>query len=102
MKKIIKSLGMSIKEFSEYYDIPYNTVRQWWNGDRKPPKWVIKLLNKLIESKKNGEQIEMFGEYVYEVYDLRDKRSLGLRNNEFAAAVFLQSAKTAYIGGGMI
>ena len=59
MKKIIESLGMTFKEFSEYYGIPYNTVRQWWNGDRTPPKWVVKLLNELIELKKNGEQIRI-------------------------------------------
>lgn len=60
MKKIEelrKELNMSLKEFSEYYEIPYNTVRQWEKGERTPPNYVIKLLNKVINLKAKGEQI---------------------------------------------
>lgn len=65
MKKIIESLGMNIKDFSKYYGIPYNTVRQWWNGDRTPPKWVTKILNESIELKKNGEQIAIEDRIIF-------------------------------------
>lgn len=55
MKKIEelrKELNMSLKEFSEYYEIPYNTVRQWEKGERNPPNYIIKLLNEKIEREK--------------------------------------------------
>lgn len=35
------------------------TVNQWYNGKRTPPKWVIKLFNELLESKKKGEEIQI-------------------------------------------
>lgn len=58
MKKIEelrKELNMSLKEFSEYYEIPYNTVRQWEKGERTPPNYIIKLLNEKIE-RESGEE----------------------------------------------
>lgn len=43
MKKFIEESGLSIKEFSEKYGIPYNTVRQWYNGARSAPDWLVNL-----------------------------------------------------------
>lgn len=56
MKKIIEQSGKTLKEFSEFYDIPYNTVRQWYNGERKPAPWI----KKLIEKTANGTQLSIF------------------------------------------
>lgn len=44
MKQLIEESGLSIKEFSEKYGIPYNTVRQWHNGARSAPDWLVNLL----------------------------------------------------------
>jgi len=44
MRKLIEESGLSIKEFSEKYGIPYNTVRQWYNGARSAPDWLVNLL----------------------------------------------------------
>lgn len=44
MKKFIEESGLTIKEFSEKYGIPYNTVRQWYNGSRSAPDWLVNLL----------------------------------------------------------
>lgn len=43
MQKVIKESGLTIKEFSELYEIPYNTVRQWANGTRQAPKWLVRI-----------------------------------------------------------
>ena len=59
MKEIIEQSGMTIREFSEFYEIPYNTVRLWKNGERKAPKWAVKLLKEKIERDKKGTQMEM-------------------------------------------
>lgn len=88
MKTIINKLNLNCKQFSELYEIPYMTVNQWYNGKRIPPKWVVKLFNELIESKKKGEQIEMFDDknknqkqpkYVYCFIDETKEIPLRLR-----------------------
>ncbi len=60
MKKIIEESGMTLKEFSYFYEIPYNTVRQWYNEERKAPKYVINLLKAYIENNKQGTQLSLF------------------------------------------
>ena len=60
MQKFIQESGMSLKEFSYYYEIPYNTVREWYNGNRKAPKWVIKLFKENAELKSSGKQLSLF------------------------------------------
>ena len=55
MQELIKQSGMTIKEFSEFYEIPYNTVRQWANGTRKAPSWITKIINKAAK----GTQINI-------------------------------------------
>lgn len=90
MKDIINKLNLNCKQFSELYEIPYMTVNQWYNGKRTPPKWVIKLFNELIESKKKGEQIEIFDKMYYSGYvryknddrDLHSKNFRTLKDSE--------------------
>lgn len=60
MNEILKKLSMTMKEFSNHYEIPYHTVRQWVNGTRKPPAYVIRLLNEKIERESKGEQLNFF------------------------------------------
>ena len=55
MKEIIKQSGKSLKEFAEFYEIPYNTVRQWYNGERKAAPWI----KKLIQRSASGEQLKI-------------------------------------------
>lgn len=55
MKNIIEQSGMTLKKFAEFYEIPYNTVRQWYNEERCAPSWV----KKLIEKAANGKQLEI-------------------------------------------
>ena len=66
MNKLIEESGLSIKEFSEKYGIPYNTVRQWYNGARSAPDWLVNLFKAeqaykpLIDNKPDG--------FFYEYY----------------------------------
>ena len=48
VKEMRLSLGMTQKEFSEEYKIPYRTVQNWETGDRKPPDYVIELLERVV------------------------------------------------------
>ena len=47
--KIIKELreqtGMNRREFSEYTKIPVRTLEDWEAGKRRPPEYVLRLLN---------------------------------------------------------
>jgi DNA-binding transcriptional regulator YiaG len=60
MQEVIKNSNMTIKEFSNYYEIPYNTVREWYNGNRKAPNWVVKLFKENAKLKTNGKQLNLF------------------------------------------
>lgn len=68
MKKLIEESGLSIKEFSEKYGIPYNTVRQWYNGARSAPDWLVNLLKAeqaykpLIDNKPDGVFYEYYSD----------------------------------------
>lgn len=57
MKKLIEELNLTIKEFAELYKIPYNTVRQWYNGQRQAPPYIKKMIETIIELKSKGKQL---------------------------------------------
>ncbi len=77
MKKIIEESNMKLREFSEYYGIPYNTVRQWYNEERKTPEWVKKLIEENLNLKRNGCQIPIGKNwYYFEVIDKKTGRIL--------------------------
>lgn len=73
MQEFIRQSKLSIKEFSELYGIPYNTVRQWANGERKAPEWVKTFVKRLEKLQTKGEQIEI---------DIRKKYYLHYLNDE--------------------
>lgn len=60
MKKFIEESGLSLREFSNHYEIPYNTVREWYNENRKAPNWVVKLFKDNAELKSSGKQLSLF------------------------------------------
>lgn len=43
MKEFIAKSGLTPAQFAKKYDIPYNTVRQWAEGIRCAPKWMVNL-----------------------------------------------------------
>ena len=51
MKNIIEKSGMTLKEFSIKFEIPYNTVSQWYRGERNAPKWVKNLIEEKLSYK---------------------------------------------------
>jgi len=56
-REILHNSGMNIKQFSEYFEIPYRTVQNWKSGSRKCPDYVLKLILYRLENenKKRGE-----------------------------------------------
>lgn len=50
MKEIRKKSGLSQKKFAEKYGLPYRSVENWEEGSRKPPDYVLDLLNFRVET----------------------------------------------------
>lgn len=48
VRAIRAKTGLSQAKFAEKYGIPKRTVESWESGDRKPPKYVISLLEAVI------------------------------------------------------
>ena len=58
IKELRTKTGMTQKQFSEYLNIPNRTIEDWESERRKPPIYVIEL----IEDKINGDG---FGKAVF-------------------------------------
>lgn len=53
---IRKKLGMSQREFAEYYSIPIGTVRNWESRDCCP-EYILVMLYDLLATKKAIERV---------------------------------------------
>ena len=53
IKELRVACGMTQREFAEYFGIPPRTLQDWEAGKRKPPDYVIAL----IEYKLKAEHI---------------------------------------------
>lgn len=51
-KELLKSLGMTQKEFSETFGIPMGTLRHWISGDRECPVYTKRMLAYMVELKR--------------------------------------------------
>lgn len=51
-KVLYEDYGMTTKEISEYFEIPYRTVQSWKLGNRKCPIYLLKLMLYKLEKEK--------------------------------------------------
>ena len=49
LEKLRESTGMNRKEFCEYFEIPYMTETDWELGNRRVPKYLLRLMAYKIE-----------------------------------------------------
>lgn len=49
-------LGVSRAEFSRRYEIPIRTLEDWDHGRRKPPEWVLKMLERIVREDADAEE----------------------------------------------
>ena len=61
MREILNKLHLSIREFAELYEIPYQTIRQWTVGERRMPDYLKKLIEKDIDRRTQGNQLKING-----------------------------------------
>lgn len=51
-KSLRESSGMSMKRFSEYFEIPYRTVQNWDAGINKCPDYLLNLMEYKLNHEK--------------------------------------------------
>ena len=60
MDRVLKDLramtGLSQKAFGEWLNIPVRTIEQWETGRRKPPEYVVELIEYKVRREYNGRQ----------------------------------------------
>lgn len=49
IKEIRDVSGLSQVKFAKEYGIPLGTLHHWETGDRKPPEYVLKLLERCVK-----------------------------------------------------
>lgn len=54
-KEIRSASGMNLKQFSEYFEIPYRTIQNWEGGQRVCPEYILKLIKYKLEKEKRGD-----------------------------------------------
>ena len=60
MDSILKELrsitGLSQKAFGEWLNIPVRTIEEWEAGRRRPPKYVVELIEYKVRREYDGRQ----------------------------------------------
>lgn len=56
IKEIRVKAGLSQGQFCKRYGIPLGTLHHWELGDRKPPEYVLKLLQRCVQEDRKKEQ----------------------------------------------
>lgn len=56
IKELREMTGLSQGKFAEKYEIPVGTIRHWEIGQREPPAYVMKLLERCVREDIEKEQ----------------------------------------------
>ena len=51
-KELREQSGMNLKQFAEFFDIPYRTIQNWEGGQRTCPEYLIKLMKFKLDKKR--------------------------------------------------
>lgn len=70
IREIRNKTNLSAQKFGDKYGIPLRTIQDWERGERKPPEYVVELLNRVVEAENIIPMV-----YVFEKY--RDKGGIG-------------------------
>lgn len=53
-QEILKESGMSIRKFSDYFEIPYRTVQNWNIGTTRCPEYIVDLISYKLQAEQPG------------------------------------------------
>ncbi len=48
IKKLRKQTKLTQTKFGELFGIPLRTIQEWESGERKPPEYVIDMIEELL------------------------------------------------------
>lgn len=51
-KELRTKSKMNLKEYSQYFSIPYRTLQNWENKERKCPEYLLNLMKYKLENEK--------------------------------------------------
>jgi DNA-binding transcriptional regulator YiaG len=55
-------MGLTQKQVSDIYEIPYSTIQKWEAGINKPPKYVLQMMWELYKLTYGGDCKWIIGE----------------------------------------
>lgn len=50
VKELREAAGMSLKEYAEYFKVPYRTVQDWNAGARACPEYLLNLMEYKLQN----------------------------------------------------
>lgn len=56
LRRLRESTGMNRRQFCEYFEIPYMTVTDWELGNRRVPKYLLRLIAYKIKMEKLAKE----------------------------------------------
>lgn len=54
IKEIRSMTGLKQDDFAKKYGLPIGTLHHWEAGDRKPPEYVLRLLERVVREDYDG------------------------------------------------
>ena len=51
-KELREASGMNMKQFSDYFNIPYRTIQNWDSERRQCPKYLLELMEYKLDNEK--------------------------------------------------
>lgn len=55
IKEIRLSIGLTQKQFAEYFEVPQRTIQDWEQERRIPPEYIPKLIERLCKAERQQE-----------------------------------------------
>lgn len=95
IRDLRNKLGITQSEFAQRYNIPFRTVQNWETGLRKPPIYIIELLNNRIEEDLINKRTSILPKYD------AHKKSLPRRSDYVGAASWLKDVNKV-LGGDVV
>lgn len=56
IKEMRELLGLTQEQFSYKYHIPKRSIQNWESGERKPPEYVVELLERAVKEDMKGKK----------------------------------------------
>lgn len=56
IKALRNSTGLSQSQFAKQFHIPTATLQDWEHGRRRPPDYVVHMMEQLLQVKEGGKE----------------------------------------------